>query len=420
MSKCYEIIGRPIMNGTIKIQGSKNAALSIIVASLLAKDVVVLENVPNIKDVHELLSIIKLANVKVSFIDNCLIIDSSDIKYTSLLVEQVKHFRASYYLIGAFLSLFNKVEIFLPGGCKIGKRPIDQHIKGLNALNVNLCFNNETLKASASTIIGNDITLDMPSVGATINIILASLYAEGKTLIKNAAKEPEIVDFINFLNKMGANISGAGSEVIVINPTTPLHKSNYHIMPDRIVTQTYLLYGAMFADKLTLTNVSTKDNYSLINTLINMGAQIDIRNNRLTIYKFDHFEKANIKTGVYPLFPSDIQQIMCSFLFNGRSVSVVEETLFENRFLFLKEIEKMGGKYFAHDNKVIIVPSVFKGSVVSCNDLRGGAALLFACLCAKGTSILKNVEYIERGYENIVETLQKVNVKIKEIDYYEA
>ena len=172
MSKCYEVLGRPNINGTIKVQGSKNAALSIIVAALLVKDVVVLDNVPNIKDVHELLSIIKLANVKVSFIDNCLIIDSSEIKYTSLLVEQVKNFRASYYLIGAFLTLFKKVEIFLPGGCKIGKRPIDQHIKGLNSLNINLCFNNETLKASASTIIGNDVTLDIPSVGATINIIL--------------------------------------------------------------------------------------------------------------------------------------------------------------------------------------------------------------------------------------------------------
>ena len=189
MAKCYEVIGKPTINGTIKIQGSKNAALSIIVASLLAKDVVVLENVPNIKDVMELLSIIKLANVKVSFIDNNLIIDSSDITYTSLLVEQVKNFRASYYLIGAFLSLFNKVEIFLPGGCKIGKRPIDQHIKGLSALNVDLCFNSSSLVASSSSIVGNNITLDIPSVGATINIILSSLFASGKTLIKNAAME---------------------------------------------------------------------------------------------------------------------------------------------------------------------------------------------------------------------------------------
>lgn len=420
MSKCYEVIGRPNINGTIKVQGSKNAALSIIVAALLVKDVVVLDNVPNIKDVHELLSIIKLANVKISFIDNCLIIDSSEIKYTSLLVEQVKNFRASYYLIGAFLTLFKKVEIFLPGGCKIGKRPIDQHIKGLNSLNINLCFNNETLKASASTIIGNDVTLDIPSVGATINIILASLCAEGKTFIKNAAKEPEIIDFISFLNKIGANISGAGSEVIVVTPTLNFHKVNYSIMPDRIVTQTYLLYGALLADKLTLTNISTKDNYSLINTLINMGAQIDIRNNYLTIYKFSSFEKANIKTGVFPLFPSDIQQIMCAFLFNGTSVSIVEETLFENRFIFLEEIEKMGGKYFVYDNKAIIVPSILKGQIVSCSDLRGGAAILLSCLCAKGTSIIKNVEYIERGYENIVKTLQSINVNIKEIDYYEA
>ena len=358
--------------------------------------------------------------MKVSFIENSLIIDSSEIKYSSLLIEQIKNFRASYYFIGAFLALFNKVETFLPGGCNIGKRPIDQHIKGLSALNVNLCLNEDSISAYSKEIIGSDISLDIPSVGATVNIILASMFASNKTIIKNAAKEPEIIDLVKFLRKMGANISGEGSEVIVISPVSSLHKANYTIMPDRIVTQTYLLYGALLAEKLTLTNISLMDNCALVNVLINMGAQMDIRKNRITIYGFKSFEKANIKTGVFPLFPSDIQQIMCAFLFNGKGVSVVEETLFENRFAFLNEIAKLGGKYFVYDDKAIIIPSTLKGNTINCNDLRGGAALLLACLSATGKSTLKNIDFIERGYQDIVQTLQSVNVDIKEYETYEA
>ncbi len=420
MSKVYEINGRPKMEGTIKVQGSKNSALAIITASLLANDVVTLENVPNIKDIQELLQIIKKLNGKISFIENNLIIDSSELVYDSLLFKEIKKFRASYYFIGVFLSLFGKVEIYLPGGCKIGKRPIDQHIKGLNALNVNLCITSDVLKANALMIQGNEITLDIASVGATINLLLASLYASGKTIIKNAAKEPEIVDLIHFLNSMGADICGEGSSVLVVNPTKKLHKTSYKIMPDRIVTGTYLLYGTLLAKKLTLTNIYTQDNYALINLLVSLGAEMDIRKDKITIYGLRRFEKANIKTDVYPEFPSDLQQIMTTFLFKGNGVSLVEETLFENRFSFLNEIQKMGGRFFVFDNKALIIPSKLTSNVVSCQDLRGGAALLLACLLAEGTSILKNVEYIERGYENIVEVLKSVHIDIKEIDIHEA
>lgn len=420
MSKVYEINGRPKMEGTIKVQGSKNSALAIITASLLANDVVTLENVPNIKDIQELLQIIKKLNGKISFIENNLIIDSSELVYDSLLFKEIKKFRASYYFIGVFLSLFGKVEIYLPGGCKIGKRPIDQHIKGLNALNVNLCITSDVLKANALMIQGNEITLDIASVGATINLLLASLYASGKTIIKNAAKEPEIADLIHFLNSMGADICGEGSGVLVVNPTKKLHKTSYKIMPDRIVTGTYLLYGTLLAKKLTLTNIYTQDNYALINLLVSLGAEMDIRKDKITIYGLRCFEKANIKTDVYPEFPSDLQQIMTTFLFKGNGVSLVEETLFENRFSFLNEIQKMGGRFFVFDNKALIIPSKLTSNVVSCQDLRGGAALLLACLLAEGTSILKNVEYIERGYENIVEVLKSVHVDIKEIDIHEA
>lgn len=420
MSKAYEIEGQPTINGVIKVQGSKNAALAIIVASLLAKDVVCLENVPRITDVFELLKIIKQLDCQVSFINNSLLIDATNIVYKPLLFDEIKTFRASYYFIGTFLTLFNKVEILLPGGCKIGKRPIDQHLKGLASLNVDYSLQKDTLKASSSKIIGHEITLDIPSVGATINLILASLKANNKTIIKNAAKEPEIGDLIDFLNQMGANIIGKDTNTLIVYPSFNLSRTTYTIMPDRIVTGTYLIYGALFAKKLTLTNINSQDNYALINTLISLGAEMDIRKDSITIYKINDFKNLYLKTAVFPGFPSDLQQIMTTFLFNGKEFSIVEETLFENRFEFLKEISKMNGQYLIIDNKVLIMPSKLESCEIKAYDLRGGAALVLACLMASGTSTLKNIDFIERGYENIVEVLQNVNVKIKEIDYYEA
>ena len=420
MKKAYEIKGNNTIEGTIKIQGCKNSALAIIIASILSKDVVTLTNVPDIKDIHELISILNKLNVKTSFINNVLIIDSKNITYSSLLIDSIRKFRASYYFIGAFLSLFNMVEIYLPGGCQIGKRPIDQHIKGLNELGVDLCLSKNILKASCNKPLGCEINLDIASVGATINLILASLYASGPTIIKNAAKEPEICDLIDFLNQMGASIVGKGSSVIVINPVNELIATNYTIMPDRIVAGTYLIYGALLAKKLTLTNIKSKDLYFVINTLINLGVNMDIKDESISVYKVLNFNKANIKTDVFPYFPSDLQQIMSVFLFYGTQVSLVEETLFENRFEFLNEMAKMNGKFFIFDNKAMIIPSILKGSKVKCKDLRGGAALLLAALSCKDDSILEDVYYIERGYENIVKDLQSVGVKIREVLIHEA
>lgn len=420
MKKIYEINGQSQLNGTIKVQGSKNASLAIIVASLLCKDVVRLENVPKIKDVYELLNVLKNIDVNVSFKDNLLIVDSSNISYKPLLFSHIKKFRASYYFIGAFISLFKKVEIFLPGGCQIGNRPIDQHIKGLSSLNANITIEKDILKAESSEINGKEISLDIASVGATINIILASVFANNTTIIKNAAKEPEIVDLVNFLNSMGANIKGEGSSFIVINPVESLRKTSYRVMSDRIVAGTYLIYGAMLAKKLTLTNINTSHNYALINHLINLGVEMDIKKDSITIYKISNFDKANIKTDVYPLFPSDLQQIFSVFLFNGKNISLIEETLFENRFDFLKEIKKMDGKYFVFENKAIIIPSVLKPANLKCKDLRGAAALLLACMACNGTTTLENIEYLSRGYEDIVKVLSSVGVDIKEKLIYEA
>lgn len=420
MNKVYEIKGKSKINGTINMQGSKNSSLAIIVASILCKDVVMLKNIPKIQDVYELIEILKKINVKVSFIDNSLLIDSTNIKYTSLLFKQIIKFRASYYFIGAFLSLFKKVEIYMPGGCKIGNRPMDQHIKAFNELNVNINIDNNKIIASTTSLIGNEIVFDVVSVGATVNAILASVFANNSTILKNVACEPEISDLIEFLNKMGAKIIGKGTSVLYIEGVNKLNGITYEVMPDRIVTGTYLIYGALLAKKLTIKNINSKDNYSLINTLINLGTQMDIKEHEITIYGLKEFEKANIKTDVFPSFPSDLQQIMTTFLFMGKQISLVEETLFENRFSFLKQIKKMGGKFFIYDNKVLIIPSLLKNSIVSCEDLRGGAALLLACMASDGTSILKNVEYIERGYEDIVNVLKSINVDIKETMMYEA
>lgn len=420
MKKIFEIKGKSKIKGTINVQGSKNSSLAIIVASLLCKDVVFLENVPRIQDVFELIEILKKINVKVSFINNNMVIDSSSITYEKLLFEEIKRFRASYYFIGVFLSLFKKVEIYLPGGCEIGTRPIDQHIKGLSTIGVDINIKDNILKASCNSIIGKDVFLDIASVGATINIILASMNAINTIVIKNAALEPEITDLIMFLNTMGANIIGQGSGVLSIYPTKKLYKTNYCIMSDRIVAGTYLIYGALLAEKLTLNNINTKDLYALINILINLGVEMDIKKDSITVYKIDSFKQVNIKTGCYPMFPSDLQQIMAVFLLSGEGVSFIEENMFENRFLFLKEIEKMEGRYFVFDNKAIIIPSTLKASDINVKDLRGGAALLLACMCANGESIIRNVEYIERGYEDIVNVLKSVNVDIKEKIIYEA
>ena len=420
MNKVYEIKGKSVLNGTINVQGSKNSALAIVVGSLLCKDVVILKNVPKIQDVFELLEILKKINVKAIFIENSLMIDSTNIEYSPLLFEEIIKFRASYYFIGAFLSLFKKVQIYLPGGCNIGKRPIDQHIKALNELNINVTIDNDIINAFTKEVIGSEIVFDVVSVGATVNAILASVFASKPTILKNVACEPEITDLINFLNKMGAKIIGKGSSVLYIEGVNCLKAISYEIMPDRIVTGTFLIYGALLANKLTLKNINTKDNYALINILINLGLQMDIKSNEITIYGIKSFEKANIKTEVFPGFPSDLQQIMTTFLFMGKQISLVEETLFENRFDFLNEIKTMGGKYFIYDNKVLIIPSFFKNAIVSCKDLRGGAALLLACMSSQGVSIIKNVEYIERGYEDIVNVLKSINVDIKEITMYEA
>lgn len=420
MKKTYVVEGNQKLEGSIPIQGSKNAALAIIVASILCKEKVILKNVPRIKDIQQLLKILRYLHCEIHSNQKELIIDSTNIQYENLQIDEIKSYRASYYFIGAFLSLFGRVEIYQPGGCKIGKRPIDQHIKGLTSLNVNVCLNHDQLMANSSSIEGGEINLDIASVGATINLILASIFAKNKVIINNAAKEPEVVDFVCFLKKMGAKIVGEGSDTIVIMPCEHLHGVKYEIMPDRIVTGTYMIYGVALAKKIKLTNIRSKDNYALINTLINMGVQMDIREDSITIYESNSLIKSHIITGPYPAFPSDLQQVISVLFLQLEGVSIIEETLFENRFTHLQELKKMNAKFFLFIDKALLLKSNFVPATVSAHDLRGGAALLLAALIANGTSIIQNVEYIERGYEDIVRDLNRVGARIHIDEYEEA
>lgn len=415
MIKGYKIDGNKQLKGTIKVQGCKNSALAIIAASLLCKDKVTLYNVPRISDVFALLNILKKINVTYSFKKNTLKIDSKNIEYKPLLMEEIKDFRASYYFLGVFLSLFSKVEILIPGGCKIGNRPLDLHIKGLKKIGASIVIKEDKIIGVIDKYRSNIIYLDIASVGATINILLAGAFHNTYIIINNAAKEPEITDLVTFLNKMGCKIKGKESSKLEVLPTKTIKKVKYKIMSDRIVAGTFLLYGMLLAKKLTIKNFIYKDNEALISVLKRLNVKMKSKKKKVIIYKSILSKSIDITTGVFPNFPTDLQQVMCaSLLFNKKS-STIKETLFENRFTFLKQIKKMNGKYLIKDNKVTIYPSKIKNNNIICEDLRGGAALLLCCLVAKGTSILNDVKYIERGYEDIVVILRKLGASIDEI-----
>ena len=417
MTKAYEITGTTSLKGNVNIQGSKNAALPIIIASLLCKDKTTLYNIPEISDVFELIKILNQLNVKTTFKNNILKINSKNIKYKTLNMQEIQNFRASYYFIGLFLSLFKKVEILLPGGCKIGKRPIDQHIKGLQSIGTFTSIDNNVFKAEIKEIIPTPITLDIASFGATINILLASLFTKETITINNAAIEPEIIDLINYLNKLGFNININKNKTIHINPLIKINKANHTIIPDRIVAGTFIIYGALLAKKLKIKNFIYEHNQLLIEylTKLNVSMKISKQNKTITIYKSLLNNGLDIETGVFPLFPTDLHQVIASLLFYCKSKSTITENLFENRFQYLNEIYIMGGNFNIADNTVEIYPSKINCANINCTDLRGGAALVLLCLKSNGTSVIKNIEYIERGYEKLPKTLKKLGAKINEI-----
>ena len=415
----YIIKGGNKLEGEVNISGSKNAALPIIAASILNGGVTKLYNVPDIHDIRVTLEILKILGCKISKNHDKIEINSKNIKKTTIPEHLMREMRSSVIIAGALLGRFKESTFSYPGGCDIGSRPIDLHLKSFKKLGINICEEYGFIICKCDKIIGTNIDLDFPSVGATENIILASVLADGKTLITNAAKEPEITDLANMLNKMGANICGAGTNEIQITGAKKLNDVSYRIMPDRIEAGTFLCAGAITGGNIRLTNVMPEHITSVISKLEEAGCTIKIEKDSINLMAPRRLKAIEIKTMPYPGFPTDMQSLFGSILCTAKGTSVITETIFENRFRYIAELKRMGAKIKIED-KTAIIAGVrnLGGTYVASTDLRGGAALIIAGLKAKGITKVTNINYILRGYENLDKKLRALgaNIKIEEGD----
>lgn len=415
MSK-LKIEGGHELTGTIKISGAKNSAVALIPAAILAKTNSTILNVPKISDIKYLIEITELLNCKIKIKDDTMFIDTSKIKYHQIPEELSQMMRASYYYMGAMLAKFKKAEISFPGGCKIGNRPIDLHLKGFQKLGVKIKQEKNKYTLTAKELIGTKIYLDFASVGATINIMLAAVGAKGTTIIENAAKEPEIVNIAAFLINMGAHITGAGTSTITIEGEKELDNGIIEVFPDRIEASTYLIAGALIGKNLTIDGAIKEHINAVLDKLIEVGATFKIDNNKILISKIKKVKPSNIKTLVYPGFPTDVQQPFTTLLTQAEGTSVIIETIYESRFKNTDYLNMMGASTEYNGNTLTIKGKTkLIGKEIYASDLRGGASLVLAGLIAKGTTIIDNTEHILRGYEDIVAKLQKVGAKIEEI-----
>lgn len=400
--------------GDIEVSGAKNAAVAILPAAIMASEgICTIDNTPDINDTKCILSIIESLGAKVNRRQNTVTIDSTSINSVNANTEEVRMMRASYYLIGALLGRFKKARVEMPGGCAIGVRPIDQHIKGFEALGANVTIEHGAVVAEADKLIGTNIYFDVVSVGATINVMLAAVFAEGKTILENPAKEPHVVDVANFLNTMGADIKGAGTDVIKINGVEKLKGCNYSVIPDQIEAGTYMMAAAACGGKVNINNVIPKHLESISAKLIEMGVEITENGDSITIESDRNLRGVNVKTLPYPGFPTDIQQPMSTLLTIAKGRSVVNESIWESRFKHVDELKKMGAKVNV-ENNVAIIEGVNKlsGAKVVATDLRAGAAMVIAGLIANGKTEISKVEHIDRGYPHIEEKLNRVGAKI--------
>ncbi len=408
------IEGNKMLTGEIKIGGAKNSAVALIPASILANGTSVLENVPNISDRDALIDILKILNCDVLLDEDKLEIDTTNLKNAIIDEEHSKKLRASYYFMGALLGKEKYVEIYIPGGCNIGARPIDIHIDGFKALGATVTTEGNKYILKADKLIGTDIYLRFQSVGATVNLMFASVLAEGKTVIHNAAKEAEIENIADYLISMGANITGAGTDEITIIGVESLHGGQIAVLPDRIEAGTYIILGALVGKNLCIKNIIPKHLEALTSKLKDMASDITINDDNIVISKVEHLKPTNIKTLVYPGFPTDIGQPMSVLLTQAEGTSLFEETIWENRMGHVPSLNKMGANITVKGmSSMIIGPSKLHGCEVVATDLRGGAALVLAGLTATGTTIINDVEHILRGYENIEGKLTEVGAKIK-------
>ncbi len=413
--KQIEIDGGYTLEGTIDISGAKNSAVALVPAALLSDDEVVINNIPNISDIDALNEILVYLGAEVIRESDTIKINSKNIINKEIPENISKKLRASYYFMSALLGKYKKVEMFFPGGCSIGARPIDQTLKGFEALGATVVEKDNKFTIFADKLIGGHVYLDMPSVGATINTMLVAAKAEGETIIENAAKEPEIVNVAIFLNNMGAKITGAGTSEIRIVGVKKLGKGFVEVIPDRIEAGTYIIAGALMGKNLKINNIIPEHIDSLILKLKEMGVKIDVHDTYLSISKTDNMKPVIVKTIGYPGFPTDLQQPLTTVLTQCSGTSYLEETIYENRFQNIQYLRNMGSSIEQLDKRHIKIngPTTLKGMTVEATDLRAGACLVLAGLLANGKTIINKSEHVLRGYENIVDKLNNVGAKIK-------
>ena len=401
------------LSGTIKISGAKNSAVALIPASILADDIVKIDNVPNISDIDALNEILEFLGAKVTIKEGLMTIDPKSIENKEIPKEISSKLRASYYFMSALLGKYKQVEMYFPGGCKIGARPIDQTLKGFRALGAKIEEKDNKFKITADELVGGNVYLDMPSVGATINTMLVAVKAKGVTIIENAAKEPEIVNVATFLNNMGAKITGAGTSEIKITGVDSLKGCFTEVIPDRIETGTYIIAGALIGEKLKIDNIIPEHVESLTLKLKEMGVDITVGNNYAIVNKCDNLKSVNLKTLGYPGFPTDLQQPITTLLTQCEGLSILEETIYENRFQNVPYLNNMGANIEIDGKKIKIKGSTkLEGKEVVATDLRAGACLVLAGLAAEGKTTITDIEHVLRGYENIIEKLTNVGAKI--------
>lgn len=412
--KSYIIEGGKKLEGTVKISGSKNASLPILAATILSEKTNKLYNVPQIKDTKTTLEILKLLGCKIKQNSGKIEINSKHITKTEIPEHLMREMRSTVIMAGALLGRFKEVTFSYPGGCDIGSRPIDLHINAFKKLGVEITEEAGFIKCKANKIIGTNIDLDFPSVGATENIILATVLSTGTTTINNAAMEPEIIDMVQFLKKMGAKIQGEGTNQIIIDGVEKLSGVSYNIMPDRIEAGTILCAVAATGGNVILDNVIPEHLTAVINKLEATGCKIEINNKKITLNAQKKLKPIDIKTMTYPGFPTDLQQIFATMLVKASGTSIIVENIFESRYKYISELRKMGAKVTV-EGKTAIIKGTRKinATTVVCTDLRGGAALVIAGLMAKGKSRVENIGYIQRGYENLENKLGSLGAKIK-------
>ena len=415
--KKIKINGGKELTGEIIISGAKNSAVALVPASLLSDGVLTIDNIPNISDIDALIEILEFLGAKVTRNNEQMIIDQTDLQNKEIPEHISKKLRASYYFMSALLGKYHHVEMYFPGGCSIGARPIDQTLKGFRALGAVIKEEGNKFIIDAEELVGGHVYLDMPSVGATVNTILVAVKAKGETIIENAAKEPEIVNVAIFLNNMGAKITGAGTSEIRIQGVEKLNDGFAEVIPDRIESGTYAIVGALMGNNLKIQNIIPEHIEALLLKLKEIGISMEIGDDYLIISRAINTKGVNIKTLGYPGFPTDLQQPITTLLTILNGNSVVEETIYENRFQNIPYLNDMGADILI-DNRHIYIkgPCELKGCNVVATDLRAGACLVLAGLKASGTTVISDVEHILRGYENIIEKLQKIGADIEIIE----